>query len=433
MSEASPELPMRILFISHYFPPEVNAPASRTHEHCREWVRQGHEVTVITGVPNHPRGVLFEGYQNRVVQEEVVDGIRVIRTFMFLSANEGFAGRIANYLLFGLAAVLACFRADRPDVVVATSPQFFAGLAGVLVSRLRGAPFVLEVRDLWPESIVQPGQMRPGPLLRSLERLETRLYRSASGIVVNSRSFIDHIAARGIPRERMELVYNGIDLARFRPQPRDDALLRKHGLEDKFLVGYIGTLGLAHGVETLLEAAERLADQPDLHFLIVGDGATRAALEARVAQRGLTNVTFLGLRPRSEIPSWIASIDLLVVLLRDLPIFTSVIPSKIFEFCAQERPVVVSTPKGEFRNLIEAAEAAWCIDAEQPEALAETILTCRRAPDETAALARRGREWVEAGFVRDDLARRMLWYIESVAGGQQTDTDAGARSSGDRS
>jgi colanic acid biosynthesis glycosyl transferase WcaI len=410
---------MRILFISHYFPPEVNAPASRTHEHCREWVRLGHDVTVITGVPNHPRGVLFGGYTNRILQEETIDGIRVIRTFMFLAANEGFGGRIANYVLFGLAAILACFRAERPDVVIATSPQFFAGLAGMVVSRLRGAPFVLEIRDIWPESIVQLGQMKPGLLLRSLEWLETLLYRSAAGIVVNSRTFIDHIAQRGIPRERMELVYNGIDTTLFCPQPRDDALLRKHGLEDKFVVAYIGTLGLAHGVETLLDAAERLADQPDLHFLIIGDGAARAKLEARVARRGQTNVTLLGLRPRSEIPSWIASIDLLVVLLRDLSIFASVIPSKIFEFCAQERPVLVSTPKGEIRSLVERADAARSVDAEQPEALAEAILACRRDPDETAAMARRGREWVEAGFVRDELARRMLCFIEDVSSRQQ--------------
>ncbi len=412
--QQSPPSPMRILFISHYFPPEVNAPASRTHEHCREWVRQGHEVTVITGVPNHPRGVLFEGYRNRLLQEERVDGIRVIRTWMFLSANEGFARRIANYLLFAVAAVLASFKVPRPDLVVATSPQFFAGVAGMVVSRLRRAPFVLEIRDLWPESIVQLGQIGPGALLRCLEWLETVLYRSAAGIVVNTGTFMDHIAARGVPRERMVLVYNGIDPALFRPRARDDALLRKHGLEGRYLVAYIGTLGLAHGVATLLDAAERLKDQPDVHFLIIGDGAARASLEADAARRGLSNVTLLGLQPRAEIPAWIASIDLLVVLLRDLSIFTSVIPSKIFEFCAQERPVILSTPKGEIRSLIEAAGAARSIEPERPDLLAEAVLACRREPQETAAMARRGRAWVEAGFVRDDLARRMLSFMERV-------------------
>ena len=408
---------MRILFISHYFPPEVNAPASRTHEHCREWVRLGHEVTVITGVPNHPRGVLFEGYRNRLIQEETVDGIRVIRTWMFLSPNKGFARRIANYVLFAVAAVLASFKTPRPDLVVATSPQFFAGVAGMVVSRLRRAPFLLEIRDLWPESIVQLGQLGPGAVLRALERLETVLYRSAAGIVVNTGTFIDHIAARGVPRERMVLIYNGIDPTLFRPMPRDAVLLRKHGLEGKYLVAYIGTLGLAHGVATLLDAAERLKDQQDVHFLVIGDGADRSDLEADAARRGLSNVTLLGLQPRAEIPAWIASIDLLVVLLRDLSIFTSVIPSKIFEFCAQERPVIVSTPKGEIRNLIDAAGAARAIDPERPDLLAETILECRRKPEGTAAMARRGRQWVEAGFVREDLARRMLSFMEQIVAG----------------
>ena len=407
---------MRILFLTHYFPPEVNAPASRTHEHCREWVRQGHCVCVITGVPNHPRGELLEGYENRLVQEEEVDGIRVIRTWMFLSPNEGFLGRIANYVLFGLAASLASLKAERPDVVIATSPQFFCGLAGMLVSRLRGAPFVLEIRDLWPESIVQLGQLKPGPMLRALERLETILYRSAAGIVVNTRSFIDHLCARGIAAEKIELVYNGIDPHLFRPQPRDPHLLRHHELGDKYLVAYIGTLGLAHGVSTLLDAADRLRDRPEIHFVIIGDGADRDALETSAARRQLSNVSFLGLRPRSEIPSWIASMDLLVVMLRDLDVFASVIPSKIFEFCAQERPVIVSTPKGEIRSLIEASRAACSLDAEQPKALAEAILACQEAPDETAAMAVRGRQWVEAGFVRDGLARRMLSFIERIVG-----------------
>jgi glycosyltransferase involved in cell wall biosynthesis len=411
---------VRILFLSHYFPPEANAPASRTHEHCREWVRLGHDVTVITGVPNHPRGVLFQGYENRLVQEESIDGIRVIRAWMLLTPNEGFVGRISNYLLFALLASLLSFKAERPDVVIATSPQFFCGLAGMLVSRLRAVPFILEIRDLWPESIAQLGQLQPGALLRALERLETFLYRSAAGIVVNTAAFIDHIAARGVQPEKIELVYNGFDPSLFRRQPPDNALLRKHGLQDKYLVAYIGTLGLSHGLETLLDAAEQLQGHPDLHFLVIGDGAARESLEASRARRRLTNVTLLGLRPRSEIPSWIASIDLLVVLLRDLEIFTSVVPSKIFEFCAQERPVIVSTPRGEFRTMIETAEAARSLDPEQPEALAETILACRQAPEETADMARRGREWVENGFVREDLARRMLSFVLQIVAKQRS-------------
>jgi colanic acid biosynthesis glycosyl transferase WcaI len=406
---------MRILFVSHYFPPEVNAPANRTHEHARRWVADGHEVTVLTGVPNHPRGRVFEGYENRLVQEERIDGIRVIRVWTYVTANEGFVKRTANYVLFALAAILASFKAGRPDVVVATSPQFFAGIAGAVISRLLRRPFVLEVRDLWPDSIVQLGQLRSGALVRFLEAIETALYRSAAGIVVNTRAFIDHIAARGIPRERIELVYNGIDPTLFSPRPADRALLARHGLEGRFLVAYIGTLGLAHGLVTVLEAAERMRDDRDVAFLFIGDGADRARLESEVAARGLANVRFLGLLPRQEIPAWIASIDCLLVMLRDLPVFETVIPSKIFEYCAQERPVVVAA-RGEIRRLVDEAKAGFVIDPENAPALCEAIRHVRAHPEETQARARAGREWVERDFQRDVLARRMAAFLERTVG-----------------
>ena len=181
---------MRILFLTHYFPPEVNAPANRTYEHARRWAADGHEVTVITGVPNHPKGELFEGYRNRWLQREEMDGIRVIRTWMYLASNQGFLHRTLNYVLFAVTAVLASFRADRPDVVVATSPQIFCGLAGAVISYLKWRPFVLEVRDLWPDSIVALGQLSNRHVIRGLEAIESALYRSAAGIVVNTRSFI---------------------------------------------------------------------------------------------------------------------------------------------------------------------------------------------------------------------------------------------------
>ena len=405
---------MKILFLSHYFPPEVNAPANRTHEHARRWVADGHQVTVITGVPNHPRGELFPGYRNRWLQEERIDGIRVLRTWMYLTANEGFLRRTLNYVLFAATAVLASMRAERPDVVVATSPQFFCGMAGAVVASLKRRPFVLEVRDLWPDSIVQLGQLRNRRIVRALEAVESWLYRRAAGIVVNTRAFIDHIAARGIPRERIELVYNGIDSQTFRPRPADAELRRTHGLEGRFVAAYMGTLGLAHGLLTVVEAAERLREREDVLFLLLGDGADRTRLEAEIARRGLESVRLLGLRPRTEMPAWIASVDVTLVLLRDLPVFETVIPSKIFEFLAQERPVILAA-RGEIRRLVEEAKAGLVIDPENAEQLAAAVLEVRDRPAEAKARARAGREWVEGSFDRDTLARRMAGFLERVS------------------
>jgi glycosyltransferase involved in cell wall biosynthesis len=405
---------VRILFISHYFPPEVNAPANRTHEHARRWAADGHEVTVITGVPNHPRGVLFPGYRNRWVQEERIDGVRVIRTWMYLTANEGFLRRTLNYVLFAVTAVLGSFRAERPDVVVATSPQFFCGIAGAVVARLKRRPFVLEVRDLWPDSIVELGQLRGERTIQLLRAIETLLYRSASGIVVNTLAFVDHITRRGVSRDRISVIYNGIDLGMFHPRPVDTALRRAHGLESHFVAAYIGTLGLAHGLLTVIEAAERLRASKEIVFLLLGEGAERSRLESEVARRGLTNVRLLGLRPRSEIPAWIASVDVTLVLLRDLPVFETVIPSKIFEFLAQERPVVLAA-RGEIRRLVNEAKAGLVIDPENADQLAAAVLETHARPEEAQTRARAGREWVETSFNRDVLARQMVDFLGRLA------------------
>lgn len=402
---------MKILFVSHYFPPEVNAPANRTHEHCRRWVADGHDVTVVTGVPNHPRGRIFEGYENRWIQEERIDGIRVIRTWMYLTPNSGFLRRVANYLLFAATAILASRRAERPDLVVATSPQFFVGVAGALIAKMKRRPFVLEVRDLWPKSIVELGQLHEGPVLSALERLERWLYRSASGVVVNTRTFRDHVVERGVDPRRIELIYNGIDPAVFHPRPRNDALLAAHGLDDRFTVAYVGTLGLAHGLTLLIDVAERMRDRDRLRFVLIGDGADREKLEREIADRGLENVQMLGLQPREAMPDWIASIDLLLVTLRDLPVFETVIPSKIFEFLAQERPVILAA-RGEIRKMMAEAGGALVIDPENADQMVAAIESVMDHPAEAADRARAGRLWVEKDFVRDALARRMAAFLE---------------------
>jgi len=406
---------MRILFLTHYYPPEVNAPANRVHEHARAWVKDGHQVTVITGVPNHPTGRLFPGYENRF-GEETIDGVRVVRTWVLLAANAGFARRIANYLLFLCTALVASVRVERPDVVVATSPQFFCGVAGALVALAKRRPFVLEVRDLWPDSIVQLGQLRNPAIIRLLEGIETWLYRRADAVVVLTKAFARHVAARGVPEREIALVYNGIDAEAFRPRPRDEALLARAGLRDAFTVAYVGTLGLAHGLVQVLEAAERLADaMPDLHLVFIGEGADRARIEREAKRRGIAHVHFTGLLPRDEIPGWLSSLDVLLVMLRDLAVFETVIPSKIFEYLALERPIVLASPRAsEIRAMVEEADVGLSVDAENPQALADAIRAIRMHPDEAAARAARGREWVIRDFLRDDLARRMAARLRAV-------------------
>ena len=268
--------------------------------------------------------------------------------------------------------------------------------------------------DERPLVVVEPlVQLGDGPVLRVLESLERWLYRSASGIVVNTRTFRDHITQRGVAPEDIELIYNGIDPSRFRPRPKNEALLAEHDLAGCFTVAYVGTLGLAHGLTLLIDVAERMKTRPELRFVLIGDGADREKLEADVAGRGLSNVKMLGLQPREAMPDWIASIDLLLVTLRDLPVFETVIPSKIFEFLAQERPVILAA-RGEIRRMMQEAGGALVIDPEVEDQLVGAIEEVIAHPEEAAARAAAGRRWVEQGFIRDDLARQMARFLERI-------------------
>ena len=293
---------MHILFLTDNFPPEANAPASRTHEHCRVWVEAGHEVTVVTCAPNFPKGAVFPGYRNAWRQEETIDGIRVIRVWSYVTANEGFARRILDYLSFMATAALAGPFVRGVDVVVGTSPQFFTACAACFVAAVKRRPWVFELRDLWPESIRAVGAMRDSWLLRALERLELFLYRSAALVVSVTHSFRDNLQKRGIDAAKVAVVTNGVDIARFSPRPKDEALVRSLGLEGKFVAGYVGTHGMAHALETLLDAAVLLRDAPDVRILLLGDGARKDALVARAHELGVgDSVVFIDSVPKSEV------------------------------------------------------------------------------------------------------------------------------------
>ena len=334
---------MHILFLSDNFPPEVNAPASRTFEHCREWVRAGHKVTVITCAPNFPKGKVFEGYRNRLWQRERMDGIEVIRVWSYITANEGFTRRILDYLSYMFMAILAGPFVRRIELVVGTSPQFFTACAAYVVSRYRRVPYVFELRDLWPESIKAVGAMRDSALIRLLERLELFLYRKAARIVCVTHSFRETLIRRGIDARRISVVTNGVDMTRFSPVPKDAELVAELGLAGKFVAGYVGTHGLAHHLETLLDAAGRLRTLPGggvFHFILLGDGARKQALVEDAARRGLNNVTFIDSVPKDQVARYWSLLDVSVIHLRKTELFQTVIPSKLFECMGMGLPVL---------------------------------------------------------------------------------------------
>jgi glycosyltransferase involved in cell wall biosynthesis len=402
---------MHILFFSHYYPPEVNAPASRTSEHCRAWHNDGHEITVVTCAPNHPAGIVYSGYRNGLWKVETIDGIRVIRLWTFVAANQGFLLRTLNYLSYLFSVLVALPWLPRVDLVVSTSPQFFCGLAGLFARRAKGAPWVLEIRDLWPESIVSVGAMRRGLIVRCLERLEVLAYLWADRIVAVTDSFVPHIASRGGDPKRIAVVKNGVDLDLF--DDRGDAvdLKRALGLQGKFVAAYVGTHGMAHGLETVLEAATLLRDDPRIAFLLVGDGAERAALLRAKADSKLPNVVMLGQQPKAAMPQIWQAADASLILLRRNDTFKSVIPSKMVEAMAMRRPVILGV-EGEARRILEEAGAGLAITPESATELAAAVV--RLAGDTTLArrLGERGRAHVEAQFDRRVLAKQYLEILE---------------------
>lgn len=405
---------MKILFLTDNFPPEVNAPASRTYEHCREWVKAVDQVTVITCAPNFPTGVLFEGYRNRLFARETMDGIEVIRVWSYITANEGFLRRTLDYLSFMVAAIPTSLRVKKPDVVVATSPQFFTICAGYVVSKLRRIPFVLELRDLWPESIRAVGAMKQSFILDWLEKLELFLYRRSTLIIVVTNSFKANLVARGIEAKKIHVVTNGADLSRFQPLQKDSGLVEALGLQGKFVAGYIGTHGLAHGLETLIEAARQLQDEgrDDIHLLFLGGGASKKALMARVKEQGIRNVTFVDSVPKADVVRYWSLLDVSIIHLRNTDLFKTVIPSKLFECMAMGIPVLHGV-QGESAQIVQSEDAGLTFEPENAVELASLLI---KFDDNRELASRLGRNGLAAArkYDRQHLANRMLHLIKTT-------------------
>jgi glycosyltransferase involved in cell wall biosynthesis len=408
---------LHILFLTDNFPPESNAPASRTFEHCREWVRAGHQVTVVTCAPNFPKGKVFDGYRNRLWQQEVMSGMRVIRVWSYITANEGFVKRILDYQSFMLSATLAAPFVRSVDVVVGTSPQFFTACAAYWVSRMKRIPFVFELRDMWPESIKAVGAMKDSAVIRVLERIEMFLYRKAARIVTVTHAFKDTLMRRGIDGHKIDVVTNGVDLSHFSPQAKDARVLAQHGLDGKFVAGYIGTHGMAHALETLLDAAQTLQQTPgaeNIRLLFLGDGARKADLASQALARGLGNVMFLDAVPKDQVKRYWSVLDVAVIHLRKTELFTTVIPSKLFECMGMGLPVLHGVA-GESADIVVREQVGEVFESENAPQLVAGLLRMR---DQPVACARYQQHGLAAAtlYDRKHLALKMLQVFNNLIG-----------------
>lgn len=339
----------------------------------------GAKVTVITCAPNFPKGKVFDGYKNRLWQSEGMDGIRVIRVWTYITANEGFAKRVLDYVSFMLTGAVAALFVRKVDVVVGTSPQFFTACASWMVGGLKRVPWVFELRDIWPESIKAVGAMQDSLAIRVLERIESFLYRHASRIVALTHAFKDTLIRRGIDGSKIDVITNGVDLSNFSPMPKDADLSTELGLNGCFVAGYIGTHGLAHGLETLLDAAQSLQQMPgaeNIRILFLGDGAKKAELVESAKTRGLRNVVFVASVPKDQVPRYWSLLDVSIIHLRKTELFTSVIPSKLFECMGMGIPVLHGVA-GESAAIVQTEHVGEVFDSDNAQQLVDALLKLR--------------------------------------------------------
>lgn len=403
----------RVLFFSHYFPPEVNAPANRLYEHARLWIKDIN-VTVITNFPNHPDGKLFPGYRNRLWQKEKYNGIDVIRLWTFITPNEGFVLRSLNYIIYMFAALLyVVLSGIKFDILIATTPQFFCALAGRYAAMIRRKPFILELRDLWPESIIAVGAISNRQIIRFLQRLELNLYNSADRIVPVTNSFRDYLVKKGIDQGKIEVIFNGVSTDMFGDNNERLNSDIESFLGDSFAAGYIGTIGMAHSIGTLIRAAEN-TKHLNIRYLIVGSGAEREKLEKEIRVKGLENIRIFPIQAKTQIPAIIKSLDVFIVHLKNDPLFDSVIPSKMFEGMIMRKPLLIGV-NGESRKIVEASESGLFFEPENENDLTEKMLHYINTPSDREAHGNNGYEFVRKNFDREILASKYLDIINSVS------------------
>jgi colanic acid biosynthesis glycosyl transferase WcaI len=373
---------MHIVFLTDNFPPEGNAIASRVYERACYWITAGHEVTVITSVPNFPEGKVYAGYKNKFYQVEMMSGIRVVRVKTFIAKNKGFMLRTLDFLSYIIPALLAGLWQKKPDVIAATTPQFFVGVTAYLLTALRRVPFVLEVADIWPASIVGVGAMQKSTLIKWLEKLELFLYSRANAIVVLTQAFKVNLTSRQVPAAKISVCINGVNTAQFSPVAKNQQLAQDLGIApDQFVIGYLGTHGMAHGLVNVLHCAELLKDNKQILFLFVGAGAERDELMEYAKAKQLPNVKFIATQPKNTMPQLWSICNVALVHLKNNPVFAEVIPSKIFEAMGMGLPILLAAPAGEASDIITDEEVGIWVQPEQPQALADAALQLSQQPE----------------------------------------------------
>jgi glycosyltransferase involved in cell wall biosynthesis len=398
---------MRILFLTQYCPPEVGAPQNRIFEFAKQLKKFGHEVTILTAMPNYPKGEIFDEYKGKKLVKEELDGIKIIRTGIYATKEKSFTKRLKNYLSFTFSSVLQGMKqVGKQDVVITESPPLFLGWSGYVISKKIGAKFIFNVSDLWPESAIKLGVLHNKLLIIMSTWLEEFCYRKAAAVTGQTQGIVDNIVQRGFGKDKVHLITNGVDTGFFKKENRDESFRKEINIEDKFAVCYAGIHGIAQGLEVIIKAADILRDEKGIQFVFVGDGPEKKMLMDMVRKRKLENVLFLPVQPKPKMPRIIASMDATVIPLKKLDLFKGALPSKMFEALSSELPIVLAV-EGEAEKLINNAKAGIVVEPENEKEIAEAVLRLYKDRELRETLGANGRKYVMKNYSRETIARKL--------------------------
>lgn len=397
---------MHILFMAQCYAPEEVSAAILITELATDLVKRGHQVSMVTGAPNYPYGRVFKGYHNRLIQTETLDGVRVIRTWSYISPAKKFWPRLFHYGTYSVTAFYGGLAAGRPDVLVSYSPPLPLGLSAWLLSRIWRVPWLLQLEDLYPDAAIAAGVMKNKRVIDFFLQMERFLYRKCHRISVISESFRQVLLAKRIRNSKIEFIPVWADPDEVRPLPQKNSFRHQHGLDGKFVVMYAGNIGLTSCIEDIQQAAEILRGRTDIRFVIVGEGIKKEALEAEARSKQLTNIIFLPYQPREIFPEMLAVADILLVTLNPDAAHSS-LPSKIFSAMASARPVLtVAPPESELAHIVEEAGCGWIVPPGSSAEIATLIVESKGRKSALAHIGQSGRAYLEKHYSRNHCVER---------------------------
>jgi len=405
---------MKILFLTQYCPPEVGAPQNRIFEFAKQLKKIGHEITILTAMPNYPRGEIFDGYKGRIVYKEELEEIKIIRTWIYATKKTSFVSRIINYLSFTVSSVLlGLHHIGKQDVIITESPPLFLGYSGYIISRLKKAKFVFNVSDLWPESAIKLGVLKSKTLISLSTWLEEFSYRKAHLVTGQTMGIVNNIVSRGFERGKVHLITNGVDSELFKKENRSEDIRKEFNISGKFAVCYAGIHGIAQGLETVIKAAYELKDFSDITFVFIGEGPEKQKLISMSQELSLDNVHFFPMVPKIKMPGIIASMDAAIIPLKKLDLFKGALPSKMFEALSSELPIILSV-EGEAEALIKKADGGICVEPENHIEIKEAVLKLYKDPELKQRLGQNGRSYVQENYSRYNITKRFEMLLNEM-------------------